>query len=450
MLTVMPLRPRVRYLTVPVLPCLLADVLVLAAHIRPIRTGLEWQRSGLGHHGPEEDETMTVHYDDVAGRIAERQRRERDEYGGLVNSPLPTPMLQPYEVFDQDLFDLEMVRVFARSWVWLGDTEDLREPGDYITGRIGYQSVLVIRQDDGSLLGFLNNCRHRASGLAFEPAGHCGRSLTCPYHNWAYAIDGRLIGIPDKARMYGADFPMEQYGLVPIRIFEAWGKLVFGCLSRRAPPFEEWVGPLWDRYCRYGFSEFHRYHRELDVSYPINWKVFCENSNDDYHVRFVHRRLNKIRKQMDTIVRFEGRTTSGYKPHSDEDDPSGGRADLADQDLKGHYAEFIYPNLTPLPYPTELICVRADPVAPDRTRLFSRVYGLTDDIEAQERTLASLELTNKEDTDMVTVLMQNLRSPFFRVGPPTTWEGRAAHIMRLVREDVATPLAPDEFAGPVC
>jgi len=46
--------------------------------------------------------------------------------------------------------------------------------------------------------------------------------------------------------------------------------------------------------------------------------------------------------------------------------------------------------------------------------------------------------------------MQNLRSPFFRVGPPTTWEGRAAHIMRLVREDVATPLAPDEFAGPVC
>ena len=36
-------------------------------------------------------------------------------------------------------------------------------------------------------------------------------------------------------------------------------------------------------------------------------------------------------------------------------------------------------------------------------------------------------------------------SPFFRVGPATTWEGRAAHIMRLVREDVATPLAPDEF-----
>jgi choline monooxygenase len=56
---------------------------------------------------------------------------------GLVPSPRPTPMLQPFEVYDQDLFDLEMVRVFARSWVWLGDTEDLQEPGDFITGRIG-------------------------------------------------------------------------------------------------------------------------------------------------------------------------------------------------------------------------------------------------------------------------------------------------------------------------
>ena len=46
---------------------------------------------------------------------------------------------------------------------------------------------------------------------------------------------------------------------------------------------------------------------------------------------------------------------------------------------------------------------------------------------------------------MVTELMRNLRSPFFRVGPATTWEGRAAHIMRLVRDDVATPLAADEF-----
>ena len=103
------------------------------------------------------------------------------------------------------------------------------------------------------------------------------------------------------------------------------------------------------------------------------------------------------------------------------------------------------PNLTPLPYPTQIIMVRADPIAPDKTRLFSRIYGLTDDVAEQDAQLENLEITNQEDTDMVTILMENLRSPFYRVGPPTTWEGRAAHVMQRIREDVATPLAPDEF-----
>ena len=87
------------------------------------------------------------------------------------------------------------------------------------------------------------------------------------------------------------------------------------------------------RYDRYDFADFRRYHRELDVTYPINWKAFCENSNDDYHVRFVHRRLNERLKGLDTIVRFEGRTCSGYKPHSEGHDVSGGRGDLPVEDL---------------------------------------------------------------------------------------------------------------------
>ena len=388
------------------------------------------------------EESLEVH------RTEEQRRRILEETSGLVRSPLPTPMLQPYEVFDQDIFDLEMLRVFSRSWIWLGDTEDLQRPGDYITADIGYQSVVVIKQEDGSIKGFLNNCRHRASGLVFEPAGHCEKALTCPYHNFAYAFDGRLIGIPDKKRMYPEGFPMEDYGLVPIRIAIAWNKLVFGCLSHKTVPFREWIAPLAERYDMYGFENFQRFHRDLDQVYPMNWKAFVENSNDDYHVRFVHSRLNKQRKSMDTIVRFEGRTCSGYKPHRGTDDPSGGRTDLPEEQLKGHYADFIYPNLTPLPYPTQLILVRADPISPTQTRLFSRIYGFTRDKKEQDAVLDNLAQTNKEDTDMVVILMKNLRSLFYRVGPPSTWEGRAAHIMRLIREDMDTPLK-NEFDGPI-
>jgi len=370
---------------------------------------------------------------------------KRSETDGLVNSPLSTPMLQPWEVFDQELFDLEMLRVFARSWIWLGDTEDLQNPGDYITATIGSQPIVVVRTAAGDIKGYLNNCRHRASSVVTAPGGNCGSSMVCPYHNWAYNLDGQLIGIPDRVRMYPEGIAMEDFGLVPIRIEVAWNKLVFGCISHKAPSFRQWIAPIADRYDRYRLDTFQRYPRQLDETYPINWKVFVENSNDDYHVRFVHRRINAQRKQLDTIVRFEGRTCSGYKPHPESFDTTGGRTDMADEDLKGHYADFIYPNLTPLPYATLLILVRADPLAPDRTRVVSRIYGLGRSPDEQAADMVNLELTNKEDTDMVTVLMGNLRSPFYRVGPATTWEGRAAHVMQLVRADVATPLASDEF-----
>lgn len=385
--------------------------------------------------------TSDVDFEAVVGRL----ERQAEETSGLVETPIESPMLQPYEVYDQGLFDLEMVRVYARSWLWLGDTEDLVEPGDYITGTIGYQPVMVIRQEDGSVRGFLNNCRHRASGLVFESAGSCGKTMTCPYHNWAYAIDGKLIGIPDRLRMYPDGLPDDDYGLVPIRIEVAWDKLIFGCLSRKAPSFREWIAPLAGRYDRYDFSTFTRYHRELDEIYPINWKAFAENSNDDYHVRFVHRRLNHTLKPMDTVVRFEGRTCSGFKPHADNDTFDDSHPDLSDEQKLGHYADFIYPNLTPLPYPDQLILVRADPIAPDSTRIFSRIYGVGKSIEDQDFDLDRLATTNTEDTDMVAVLMGNLKSPFYRVGPASTWEGRAAHVMKTVRTDVATPLASDEF-----
>ena len=139
------------------------------------------------------------------------------ETDGLVHSPMPTLMLQPWEVYDQDLFDLEMVRVFGRSWVWLGDMADLQQPGDYITATIGAQPIVVVRTAAGDIKGYLNNCRHRASSVVTEPLGNCGSSMVCPYHNWAYNLDGDLIGIPDRARMYPEGIAIENYGLVPDR-----------------------------------------------------------------------------------------------------------------------------------------------------------------------------------------------------------------------------------------
>ena len=79
-------------------------------------------------------------------------------------------------------------------------------------------------------------------------------------------------------------------------------------------------------------------------------------------------------------------------------------------------------------------------------RLFSRIYGLDTSAEVQDAAFEHLEQTNLEDTEMLQILMDNLRSPFCRVGPASTWEVRATHLWETLRHQLDTPLAPDEFA----
>src|SRR3546814_20387283 len=93
---------------------------------------------------------------------------------------------------------------------------------------------------------------------------------------------------------------------------------------------------------------------------------------------------------MDTVVRFAGRTTSGYKPHKvDVDDPSGGRDDLPEEVLKWKYAEIIMPNLPPLPFPTVLLMVRAEPIDRDSNHLLFPASGHTDATSTQKPNLTN-------------------------------------------------------------
>jgi phenylpropionate dioxygenase-like ring-hydroxylating dioxygenase large terminal subunit len=370
----------------------------------------------------------------------------RSDAVGLVPVDVSSRLLRPSEVFDPELFATEMVRVHGRSWILLGDVEDLAMPGDFLTGRIGMQSVVVVRDDNDAVRGFLNTCRHRASRLCDGAAGSTGRYLTCPYHQWSYRLDGSLASVPDQERMFGPSFDREQFGLVPIRVEVAWGTLIFGCLSSRTPPLREFLGPLAERYDRMGFEHVKRHHRELDETYEMNWKVFIENSNDDYHVRFVHRRPGSNIDPMGTRNRADGFTCSSYKPYDDTLDPGDGFPDGPAFDATGFFADFVFPSVNPLvPAPGTLVTVRNEPVSPTRTRLVSRVYTSDGDGVAADELLDEIDRTNREDTTMIASLMENLRSPYFNPGPAARWEARCEHVMDLARSERARPVDPGEF-----
>ena len=87
---------------------------------------------------------------------------------------------------------LERERVFAGSWVAVGCAAQVREPGDVLVAEVGGRSVFVVRKQDGELRAFYNVCRHRGTRLLTTDDRRVKRFIRCPYHSWAYDLDGRL------------------------------------------------------------------------------------------------------------------------------------------------------------------------------------------------------------------------------------------------------------------
>src|SRR5258705_308722 len=92
---------------------------------------------------------------------------------------------------DPAIFALDMQVIFQRQWLYVGCTCEVDEPGQYFTAEIGDTSIIVVRGRDNVLRAFFNTCRHRGSRICDHEQGRAS-SLVCPYHSWAYRLDGTL------------------------------------------------------------------------------------------------------------------------------------------------------------------------------------------------------------------------------------------------------------------
>lgn len=62
----------------------------------------------------------------------------------------------------EELFNLELDRVFGKTWVWVAHASEIPETGSFKTTEIGTQPVIVVRGRKGAVHTLLNRCRHRA------------------------------------------------------------------------------------------------------------------------------------------------------------------------------------------------------------------------------------------------------------------------------------------------
>src|SRR5690606_18206845 len=134
------------------------------------------------------------------------------------------------------LFVDEQVKIFEALWFCALRSDELARPGMFRTVQVGRENVIVVRGRDGDLRAFLNVCRHRGARLCVEETGEVKRTIRCPYHAWAYDLDGRLAAAPNLVRM--PDVDRVEYGLIPVALRE-WLGYASVCLADEPPSHED-------------------------------------------------------------------------------------------------------------------------------------------------------------------------------------------------------------------
>lgn len=200
-------------------------------------------------------------------------------------TPSVKPCRIPRERYTSETFAaMEGERMWPFAWQIACTVGHVPGPGDFYEYVCGRLSVLVVRGDDGELRAFQNSCPHRGAQIC-TGTGSGLEELRCPFHRWAWDLDGSLREVPSR-KGFGPGFRSEDHGLVPAKV-DTWGPLVFVSLDPDAMPLEEYLGGMWHDADWANLDEFHC-DAAVVVPMPANWKVVAEGFSEIYHVQGIH------------------------------------------------------------------------------------------------------------------------------------------------------------------
>ncbi|MEA2642051.1 MAG: hypothetical protein QOF51_3445 [Chloroflexota bacterium] len=222
--------------------------------------------------------------------VMERQTTGRwvDKEHGLVS---------PDIFLNQEIYDQELEQIFARTWLFVGHESQIPNPGDYVLGRMGEETVIVVRDNNQKVHIFLNRCRHRGNRVCRYDEGNTG-IFTCTFHGWSYNLEGHIAALPYHAGGY-ANMPKDEWGLVEARC-EVFEGSIWGCWDKNAPSFTDYLGGC-ETYLSGFLAGVNGSLGGAEVlagvakwRLPANWKVPCPDT-DRTHGWITHKSVMEVR-----------------------------------------------------------------------------------------------------------------------------------------------------------
>jgi len=366
--------------------------------------------------------------------------------------PLARAMTLPAQAYTSEtFFEWEVGHVLRKEWQCVAHVSQIPQPGNFLNLDLLGEPLTIAHGRDGTVRTLSRVCPHRSMDIMPEGFGYSGftppdvgdgrpecgstRFFTCPYHAWAFELDGGLKACPEMQQ--AEDFKREVYSLKSFRS-EIWNGFVFVNLSGDAAPLADGLREMERDVAGYHLGEMKLViAREWDC--PFNWKVLVENFMESYHHLGIHNKtLQPMMPARDTWTEQEHRHyVRAHLPYKDavREELRGGaeRGDFSGNPppmsglsttQKNEWGLFlIHPTFLLATAPDRVIWYRLQPLGPDRLKLFTTTLVAPDvperdDFEKLRTNLMdSLVAFHLEDMEVCTGVQRGLYSSAWRPGP---------------------------------
>lgn len=371
----------------------------------------------------------------------------QQQYRG-VTAPVDTALGLPNSAYTSESFlRQEYEKLLNPGWIGIAFDDDVAAPGDLFPVQLGAQPLVVLRDHEHNIRVFHNVCRHRGTRLVDRPCSK-KRQIVCPYHAWAYGLDGSLTATPNfRGPQVNERLSFEKgtQDLVEVRS-GVWNHVVMVNLSGDAEPLAEWTHDLDRRWSCYDLANTVA-GNETGYDIRANWKLTLENFLESYHLPVVHPGLNSYSPLSDHLVHVENRIMGQVSLNYQPDDDGQGLprfADLPQERLTRAEYLLLFPNLmlsvTPDHYRVTLVMPVSAEATHQRWRFFFVGEASREPARAAARdgVAQRVDSYTQEDISILERLQAGRHSPAYDGGRFSPYhETTVHHFQKLVAESLA-------------
>lgn len=390
-------------------------------------------------------------------QLVERIKREIEFESTRSAPPAGFPDLPDIPAgryIDPAFFELEQKHIWSKTWLLVGHTDEVPEPGCFrLCDEIGVP-ILVVRGKDRVVRGFYNTCRHRGGPVVREKTGHAN-PLRCMYHSWTYDLEGNLIGVPDERDFTNLDKSCR--ALIPVRC-ETWGGWIFVNQDLGAMPLLDYLAPVPTELDEFEVEKL-RFVERHSMDLACNWKVAIDAFLEVYHLKHIHpntvnRLLDHAGTTMGLLPRGHSRMASPIRPES-RASYGGGKPDVPEIESAGeipritNLAYHIFPNLvTPLDvvgFPFLMFWPRDIRTTHFEVLWFGPDWGQPEMDERWKAYISIFDVVLGEDTENLPWIQKSVESPGFRSIPLSYQERRIYAFHEQIDRTLGAQNIPDEL-----